>query len=49
VRLTVTQNKLICETAEKYFGSDVHVWLFGSRVNDNAKGGDIDLYIESTK
>ena len=48
MRLTVTQNKLICETAEKYFGSDVHVWLFGSRVNDNAKGGDIDLYIEST-
>jgi hypothetical protein len=30
----------------KYSGSDVHIWLFGSRVNDQAKGGDIDLYIE---
>jgi len=28
------------------FGSKSHVWLFGSRVNDHQKGGDIDLYIE---
>jgi len=46
MRITQIQKHIICETAEKYFGSDVHIWLFGSRVNDQAKGGDIDLYIE---
>lgn len=28
------------------FGEKSAVWLFGSRVRDDLRGGDIDLYIE---
>lgn len=47
MRLNSFQLQTICDNAEKYFGSQVHVWLFGSRVDDQKKGGDIDLYVES--
>jgi len=47
MRLTIQQIQAICNNANKYFGNDCQIWLFGSRVNDKAKGGDIDLYIES--
>lgn len=36
---------IIRETANEIFGAPVR--LFGSRLDDNARGGDIDLYIET--
>jgi predicted nucleotidyltransferase len=33
-------------TAAHIFGKDSKVMLFGSRVYDDIKGGDIDLYIQ---
>ena len=44
MRLSEFQIKSIKETAKEIFG-DVRIILFGSRVDDNLKGGDIDLYL----
>lgn len=45
MRLTPEQIAIIRQTAEEAFGPGVRVWLFGSRVDDQARGGDIDLLI----
>ena len=49
MRISDYQRKIILESAKKLFGDDVQVRLFGSRVDDAKKGGDIDLYVEPKK
>ena len=46
MRLTETQIQAINATAEEFFCGDARVSLFGSRVDDHLRGGDIDLLIE---
>ncbi|GAB6064950.1 hypothetical protein JCM9492_00420 [Aquifex pyrophilus] len=47
VRLSEEEIKAIVETAKEIFGENVKVWLFGSRVDLNKRGGDIDIYVET--
>lgn len=48
VRLKEFEILAIQECCAKYFASDDHLWLFGSRANMAKYGGDIDLYIETS-
>ena len=45
MRLTDTQIKTIKSTVEELFGSQAQVRLFGSRLDDRIRGGDIDLIV----
>jgi uncharacterized protein len=45
MRLSQHQLAAIRTTATEVFGEQAGVWLFGSRVDDRKKGGDIDLLI----
>ncbi|OAI09651.1 DNA polymerase beta [Methylomonas lenta] len=47
MRLTKQQTEAIIQTVTRLAGIGAAVYLFGSRLNDHAKGGDIDLFIES--
>lgn len=47
MRLTEFEQDSIKEAFRSVFGSGA-IYLFGSRAEDEKKGGDIDLYIESS-
>lgn len=47
MRLTPSQTQLTKSTVDRVLGTANRVWLFGSRVDDALRGGDIDLLIET--
>lgn len=47
MRLTEFEINAIKQAAQEIFGPNAQVFLFGSRVDDAKKGGDIDLYIKT--
>lgn len=47
MRLTPQQQSTIRTAVAETFGENATIWLFGSRVDDNKRGGDIDLLIET--
>ena len=46
MRLTAEQAETIRRATAEIFGPDARVRLFGSRLDDAACGGDIDLLVE---
>lgn len=46
MRLSIFEITTIVNLKDKYFGSLAKIYLFGSRVDDSKKGGDIDLYVK---
>lgn len=46
MRLTTQQKTIIKQVVLELCSADTNVFLFGSRLDDNKKGGDIDLLIQ---
>ena len=47
MRLSESHQHEIVRLVKKNISTKAQVWLFGSRCDDKARGGDIDLYIET--
>ena len=48
MRLTPDQTRIILSCVHQQFGADAQVKLFGSRLDDSLRGGDVDLLVETT-
>ncbi|HET9114371.1 MAG TPA: nucleotidyltransferase domain-containing protein [Burkholderiales bacterium] len=47
MRLTDDQREIITTAVSRMFGQGSEVWLFGSRMDDAKRGGDVDLLIRT--
>lgn len=48
MRLSQKQRQVIRDEVAGIFGAHARVHVFGSRLDDTERGGDIDLHIEAT-
>lgn len=49
MRLTESEQQSIVLAVRDIIGQDARVRLFGSRVDDDARGGDVDLMVETDR
>ncbi len=47
MRLSPEQSAAIKTIIAHEFEPEARVWLFGSRADDQRRGGDVDLYVET--
>lgn len=47
MRVAPEEIELIKARIRGHLGEAASVWLFGSRVDDRRRGGDVDLYVEA--
>lgn len=47
MRLQTKEIQAILDVAREIYGEGVEVYLFGSRLDDNKRGGDIDLLVRT--
>ena len=47
MRLSADQARVILSRVRQQFGADAQVKLFGSRLDDSSRGGDVDLLVET--
>ncbi len=49
MRLTHEQAHNITQSIRRHLGQNAHIRVFGSRLDDSRKGGDLDLYVEASQ
>lgn len=49
MRLSPENLALLQTTLRHYFGPEATVYLYGSRLDDQARGGDVDLFVETSQ
>jgi len=49
MRLSAFQRQIIKNEVARVMGEGVRLLLFGSRTDDSRRGGDIDLYLETSE
>ena len=47
MRLTLEQQIALRAALRRSFGASARLWVFGSRVDDHARGGDYDFLVQT--
>lgn len=46
MRITTQQIRIITQIVSQFAGDTAETYMFGSRLNDQARGGDVDILVE---